>query len=770
MNAITHTTLSAALLLGCLAPPAQNTIYASTLTQDVDLVAADSTPLVANGSSLTITVGPCRLTLVPTVAFSQTMLVVVSPGSAELTQRRCNALDTLRFQPGATSPSTVEMHPQVKFGFLAALESSFGNGSGALPVATYQINSSPQPFDCYGFTPSTLSDRESHQLAEINLLDFIPGVDITGWIAEFKIDLNLDATVQQTVQTRAIRSSAGNAFQSGQAIAIPSTSPSLGPCSLSLSDVQAEWTDSVTVGEGLSVSATASFAFDIVNISIGEAHTDALLTETAVTSVFSSPFDLAFIFPPHQVTINQVPNGTVSPNTAQTVCQGDCLQLTAAPSPGYVTSGWVVNGRTFQTPTIYGNTFTLPDVSSDLTVSAVFSPWSDPYFAFPYVWTMANTNTQILYPINPTNPCPQCLMLAGIVNPGGFPGQAWFQWGTTAAYDNLTPPVTLGPVTTNIAVTNLLEGLLPNTAYHYMLVFTNGDVCLDGGDQTFTTPAVSPTASTGVVSVVSATAVFLNGSVNPEGSPVTVWFNWGTTTNYGNATPSPPFFLCGDTDGDAVAVVLTNILPATAYHYQLIASNYLGVASTPDQVFTTPGGAPTESDVLVTNIMADSAVVYASINPNGLDAAAWVNWGTAPSYGNTAPNPVVVCGNGNTNIGLAVLLSPLVTNTVYHLQLVASNAVGVTVGPDMVFTSSSNVPPPLLFQPLFAAGVGLQFHLAGYYPQTYTVQTCTNLLPPANWATLAELFLTNNIQPFVDRSATNRASQRFYRVLVGPPR
>ena len=32
------------------------------------------------------------------------------------------------------------------------------------------------------------------------------------------------------------------------------------------------------------------------------------------------------------------------------------------------------------------------------------------------------------------------------------------------------------------------------------------------------------------------TSATLNGTVNPDGYPTTAWFQWGTTTNYGNLT------------------------------------------------------------------------------------------------------------------------------------------------------------------------------------------------------------------------------------------
>jgi phosphodiesterase/alkaline phosphatase D-like protein len=56
------------------------------------------------------------------------------------------------------------------------------------------------------------------------------------------------------------------------------------------------------------------------------------------------------------------------------------------------------------------------------------------------------------------------------VNPEGEATTYYFQFGTTTAYGVQTPPASLGSGTSNIAVQGDLEGLIPNTGYHYRIV------------------------------------------------------------------------------------------------------------------------------------------------------------------------------------------------------------------------------------------------------------------------------------------------------------
>src|SRR5690606_1356345 len=75
--------------------------------------------------------------------------------------------------------------------------------------------------------------------------------------------------------------------------------------------------------------------------------------------------------------------------------------------------------------------------------------------------------------------------LNGLVTANDTSAAAYFEWGTTAAYGTTSPLATVGPGSTRLAYD--LNGLQPNTTYHFRLVASNSNGTDRGGDRTFTT-------------------------------------------------------------------------------------------------------------------------------------------------------------------------------------------------------------------------------------------------------------------------------------------
>jgi len=103
-----------------------------------------------------------------------------------------------------------------------------------------------------------------------------------------------------------------------------------------------------------------------------------------------------------------------------------------------------------------------------------------------------------------------------------------------------------------------------------------------------------PMVVTSQATNITANSVTLSGTINPNGLPTTAYFQWGTTTNYGNTVPNPPISCGSGTTTIGFGVPnLTGLTPNTTYHYQLVANNSAGTSYGGDQTFTTPsGGAP----------------------------------------------------------------------------------------------------------------------------------------------------------------------------------
>jgi hypothetical protein len=160
-----------------------------------------------------------------------------------------------------------------------------------------------------------------------------------------------------------------------------------------------------------------------------------------------------------------------------------------------------------------------------------------------------------------------------------------------------------GSTPTTIEIANFAAGA---SAQAWQLTATNtitrlADVPLSGGTLSLTLPPqsitllvvmpsgprVAPTVTTSAASNVTSSSATLNGRVNPNGLATTAYFQWGTTTAYGNTT-SAQSLGNGTTEGP-VAANLVGLAPHTTYHVRAVATNGGGTTTGSDSPFTTPG-------------------------------------------------------------------------------------------------------------------------------------------------------------------------------------
>jgi hypothetical protein len=88
-------------------------------------------------------------------------------------------------------------------------------------------------------------------------------------------------------------------------------------------------------------------------------------------------------------------------------------------------------------------------------------------------------------------PDPNEVSLAASVNPNGSPTTYQYEYGTTTSYGSKAPasPKSIGSGASAVEVSEKIEGLAPETTYHFRLVATNAKGTVEGEDQTFTTPS-----------------------------------------------------------------------------------------------------------------------------------------------------------------------------------------------------------------------------------------------------------------------------------------
>ena len=136
--------------------------------------------------------------------------------------------------------------------------------------------------------------------------------------------------------------------------------------------------------------------------------------------------------------------------------------------------------------------------------------------------------------------------------------------------------------------------------------------------------AAAPTLlGTAPPSVITTTSAVFTATVNPNGLPTTVHFEYGGTfggvtvaaITYGSSTPNQS--VPADFANHTITATVTGLLPNVTYHVRAVATNSAGNALGPDQILQTPADPPPPPPVLgkTANIAPVSGIVYIKLPP-----------------------------------------------------------------------------------------------------------------------------------------------------------
>jgi hypothetical protein len=203
----------------------------------------------------------------------------------------------------------------------------------------------------------------------------------------------------------------------------------------------------------------------------------------------------------------------------------------------------------------------------------------------------------------------------------------------------------------------------------------NGNPVLTSAGQpisgfSFTLGFYYPTPSVVTLSATNLTpfSATFNGFAYPNYCPnAQAFFQWGTTTNYGNTTDKRG--LVRTNSVELVSKWSPWLVPGTTYHYRLCGYvSYLptALACGSDTSFTTPMPIAT---LPATAIGGTSATLNGTVNPSGFSASAWFEWGPTTNYGNlTAATDL---GYGTNSLPVSATLNALIPSTNYHFRVVS---------------------------------------------------------------------------------------------------
>jgi DNA-binding beta-propeller fold protein YncE len=299
----------------------------------------------------------------------------------------------------------------------------------------------------------------------------------------------------------------------------------------------------------------------------------------------------------------------------------------------------------------------------------------------------------------PANPGPTSATLTGHVDPNGAGNvtDCHFDYGTDATYSVGSVPCSPAtPLASPVDVSADITGLSPFTTYHYRLVASGADdlgLLSYGADRSFTptqggAPGVDATSS----SDLTPTTATLSAQINPNLAPTIYRFQYGTDTSYGSQT-FPSDSIGNDGIDHAAGAAISGLQPGTTYHYRVLAVNFHGLTSGPDQTFNTPD-LPAVATSTASNITPTAATLSAQIKPGFSLTTYRFQYGTTAAYGVESPNALLIADNSVH--GVAATIAGLASGTTYHYRVLATNAVGSASGPDQTFTTTTSPPslPP----------------------------------------------------------------------------
>jgi N-acetylneuraminic acid mutarotase len=441
-------------------------------------------------------------------------------------------------------------------------------------------------------------------------------------------------------------------------------------------------------------------------------------TPTPTPTATHTPTATATFTPTPTPTATHTPTATPTPTPTATPCAAPTVTTSAASN--VASSSATLNGTVnpngcnttvnfqYGTTTGYGST-TANQTRTGNTTQSVTAHISGLAASTTYHFRIVATNsggtrygsdgtfTTTGPPAVTTNPATNVAsfsaILNGSVNPHGLTTTVRFQYGRTASYGSTTANQTkTGNTYQNVSAN--ISGLTASTTYHFRIVAINNGGTRYGSDRTFTTLSTSgpPVVITNPATLIASFSATLNGTVDPHGLTTTVYFQYGTTTNYESTTASQSN--TGNTY-QSVSANISGLAASTTYHFRIVATNNGGTTYGSDMTFTTLSttGPPVDTTNPATLIASFSATLNGMVDPHGLTTSVYFQYGTTTSYGFTTS---FQSKTGNTYQSAIANISGLTASTTYHFRIVAHNSGGITYGNDMTFTTLSATGPPVV--------------------------------------------------------------------------
>lgn len=226
-------------------------------------------------------------------------------------------------------------------------------------------------------------------------------------------------------------------------------------------------------------------------------------------------------------------------------------------------------------------------------------------------------------------------------------------------------------------------------------IVINTPVVTDNNTVTTTTSTQTqnpdaPIVTTSNNTSASSSTVALSGTVKPNGASTTYWFEYGTTTSFGNQSSSQA--IGSGYSAISATGFISGLKANTLYYYRLSAKNKFATVDGAMYSFQTNGNTPPK--VVATNvhtlgakdITRNSATITGEVNPNGTATSYWYEYGRDTNFGYVTSFQGT--NSGTSYMDVPTSISGLEPLTKYYFRLNAQNQFGTVNGSVMNFTTT----------------------------------------------------------------------------------
>lgn len=307
-------------------------------------------------------------------------------------------------------------------------------------------------------------------------------------------------------------------------------------------------------------------------------------------------------------------------------------------------------------------------------------------------WNFSSPSAPTVTTVSVTNVLTSSATFTGNVTSLGGYGTVYgyFIYGTDPTFTTYSTTAPTSTMTGTGTFTFTVTGLSPTYTYYFEAAVGDGSAALAYGSPLSFTPGLA-TVTTLAANPITQTTATLNGNLSALGSYsyAVVYFNWGTTTAYGNSTPTQSFTT--SSSFNATIGSTTPLVAGVTYHFCAI-----GVVTNSAGTATTVSGSDLSFTTSAQVIIPVTQQPYSPVSGSGTTSSSgaipvmgqpstwWANGGSVtslPFYANfdaaaTAINP----NNASTN--------PHRTTVVLYLMAILATAMAAGYGV-LLFTSSS---------------------------------------------------------------------------------